>query len=131
MKIALLALFFIISIASQGLEPQLNISNPTEGTEISQDVNINFTAIGNNLTNPQLSIQGWIGFVNIPVQQENCILTINPNEDFLNCQISWNPHSVNPSGFDNGNATITASVNSETGILSDNVVVLISGHFAK
>lgn len=121
-RIILLSLLVFSSIASQGIEPQLEITNPLPGTEISSEVLIEFHATGEQLSEEALIIQGPSGHQVISL--DGACSLVEGEEDNLTCSVLWN------SWLWEGEVSVVASVNSAGGVASDEVVVFVSGQNA-
>ena len=126
-KFQVLVLVLMISLASLSAAgkdevPYVNITNPVSGETVRDVVTIKFQSVGKDLSNPTLAIES--GNMGTEFRVKDCFteIEIRTNLEHMFCSYDWNSDS-----FAGEKVNIVSTVNTSSGIVRDNVVVLVSG----
>ncbi|MFH1390783.1 MAG: hypothetical protein ABIH20_00545 [Candidatus Diapherotrites archaeon] len=111
-----------LSAASKDEVPYVNITNPNDGSTVRDIVTIKFNAVGKDLKNPTLEINGEQVGVGFPVNNCTVEIEIHTGLEHMSCSHEWNSDS-----FAGQKVNIVSNVDTSSGVVRDNVMVLVSG----
>ena len=111
-----------LSAASKDEVPYVNITNPTDGSIVKDIITIKFNAVGKDLTNPSLEINGEQVGTGFPVTDCFTEIEIGTGIEHMYCSYNWNSDS-----FSGQKVNIVSTVDTSSGVVRDNVMVLVSG----